>query len=657
MNDKLVAIIQNTAKKLTAPNQKSVVAARKALTKYAKAHPEEFVASGLNIAEFPHSRRDVRKYGCLGEVISVETANEPEVEMRAAHEYYNMLATAVIPLISTYRKTMEGPKQREGLRLTKQIDECYNKVSELCQQANFERIKKINLAAVEEAEPKITILRDEITALKSKRSKLLTDIFDEMRTLRRGKTKKLVKIENQIYNEIKKIQHQRPVDLWHGNYNRVEKEFKQAIKVVKDSPFYNKSLLHFRYERRDGTAPANLMTYVAWNGEGTLTTPLSNIGNQQTRLALKKVATVMNGSNTRFRLRRLQQKELSRFGLPEDFLQAAGSERLHVASIRNTPGWYETVVVLHRPLAENMEDEVLEASLIRKKIGFKHITELHVIMKRVTSKSPSGQGILTITPTFIKLPDGTIQYCTWTHGDKSGVETLPSDIKSGLNQVRDLDRYIKEHYNKAHDFIAALGENVLPEGLSIDSRKQMHHSYKTWCYQICPVTATSNQKEEFKSSLRELRAFARQRHGSFNIAGGTNGGAYGDNYIATIAFMTEKVMQAFGLKKTPASAFAALVAFDERYAHLFPWASNLSSKILRRRHNIYCNFASKLGRLAAVISVPDVDYTTRHMTEEQKVVSPSELVNVLTNYADREGLRFTKFEIEELKVQKAAAGK
>ena len=115
----------------------------------------------------------------------------------------------------------------------------------------------------------------------------------------------------------------------------------------------------------------------------------------------------------------------------------------------------------------------------------------------------------------------------------------------------------------------------------------------------------------------------------------------------TITLMTEKVMKAFNLKKTQASAFAALVVFDERFVHLFQWAANLPRKVLRRRKDIYCNIASRLGSRAAAISVPDVDYRTRQMSEEQGLVSPSELVNVFKNYADREGLRFEKRKIEE----------
>ena len=108
MNDKVVVTIKKTAKRLTDENKKSAVAARKALGKYATSNPEEFAAAGLDATQFPRFRNDVRKYGCLGNVISVDAANEPEVEMRAAHEYYNMLGTAVISLVFAFRKAIKG---------------------------------------------------------------------------------------------------------------------------------------------------------------------------------------------------------------------------------------------------------------------------------------------------------------------------------------------------------------------------------------------------------------------------------------------------------------------------------------------------------------------------------------------------------------------
>jgi hypothetical protein len=665
MNDKMVSTIKKTAKRLKDENAKTVVAARKALGKLATAHPEEFVAAGLDASQFPRFRNDVRKYGCLGNVISVDAANEPEAEMRAGHEYYNMLATACIPLVFAYRKAMSGPKQKEGLRLTTRIDAFYTKIGEILQRANFERIKKINPDAVAEAEPKITAMRQEIDSLKAERSKLMTDIFAEMRNLRKKNATKLAKIDKQIEATITKARHNRPVDLWFGNYLRTEEEFKQAVDDVKNAAFYSEATMHFRYERKDGTAPASLMTLPTWNGEGTLTTTLSNIGSAKTRHGLKQVATVMNGTNTRFKLRPLQKEELAKFGLPDGFLNASGSERLYVASIRNcapTPaetregkGWYEVVTVLNRPLAEDMTDEVLEASIIRKKIGLQHKTDLHVTMERHTSKMPMGIGTLVITPTFEKLPNGDLKICEWTLNGESGSETLPAAIKSGLDQAKTLNGYIKEHVSYAMNHIQSLGENVLPCGLNAESRGAMHHAYHSWCFMLCPNGSTEQQVGQFKSNLRELRAFARLRHGQFKIAGGTSGGNYGDSYPVTIALMTEKVMVMFNLKKTQASAFAALVAFDERYVHLFQWAANLPRKVLRRRKDIYRNIASRLGRRAAAISVPDVDYRTRQMTEEQAIASPSELVNVLKNFADREGLRFEKRkETDETKPAKKA---
>ena len=86
--------------------------------------------------------------------------------------------------------------------------------------------------------------------MKGERTKLMTDIFAEMRNLRKKNAKKLEKIDEKIATAIRKTRGERPVDLWFGNYLRVEEEFKQAVDEVKNSAFYSEASIHFRYERK-----------------------------------------------------------------------------------------------------------------------------------------------------------------------------------------------------------------------------------------------------------------------------------------------------------------------------------------------------------------------------------------------------------------------
>lgn len=648
MNDKLVGTIRKTATKLEGENRKSAAAARKALGKYAAANPEEFAAAGLDAAQFPRHRNDVVKYGCLGGIVSVGAGNEPRLEMRAAHEYYNMLAAAAAPLVARYRKLLEGPEQRKLKRTAEAIDALYGEIGDILQRANFERVRKINPCAVDEAEPKVQKLREEIEGLKKQRRGMMKGVYAEMRGLRKENAAKLKAAGDEIAATVTATRANRPAALWFGNYMRVEEEFKQATDDVKDSPSFSESKMHFRYEKRDGSRPESLLTLPSWNGEGVLSTTLCNVGEgDEQRHAMRTVATVMGGTNQRVRFRPLTEGELPRFGLPPGFLKASGNGRMHVASIRNGKGWYEVVAVMHRPLGDP-DDEVLEASYITRKTGLTHASHLTVTMKRLTTKAPAGAGKATVVPTWEQMPDGSVKVCEWRIGDESGFETIPASVKSGLDQAARLQKYLKAHVSIAQELLKDIagGENpdaALPAGLHAQSRSQMRHAYRAWCRAICPEDSPEAQKQAFRLALRDMRETARKRHGRFYVGGDENGGNYGGDPAITNAIVSDKAMR-LGLERKRAEAFAALLVFDERYVHLHPWSVNLREKRFAQRTDIYRNIAARIGRRVAAIAVPDADYRTRAMGELQAVASPSELVKWLKNYADREGLRFETFE-------------
>jgi len=648
MDKKKVETIQKTAEKLTSDNKKSVNSARKALAKLAHSHPDEFVAAGLRLEDFPRFRNEVVKYGCLSDPISVGVPNNsPDDEMRAAHEYFNMLCDAVKPLVIRYREITEGPIQRRVKEQNRKISEHYDEIRTINQTANFERIKKINPDAVEQAQPLIDQIKEKIQALKVERDALSKEAMAEASDLREQNTDRLKEIDNLINATIKNVRNRRPGfagkkkggGLWFGNYLRVEEEFKQSRKAAQMAPYYSDIEMRFRYRNRDGSRPGNICSLQTWNGEGSLTTILSQND------VPKSVGTILNGSNPRFRIRPITPKDLERFGLPN----WKRLDDIFIASIRNGKnGWYEVPFVMHRSLApDDLDDEVREVNYVRRKMGLKKEGNLYVTMKRLIFKNKCANGNTAhITPTWEVLPSGNIKCCEWNINGNTGYEEIPSNIQNGMEQSVRIMGYIKAHVDGARQMLIELGgtddpSDALPKGLPAGTRSAMRHSYRAWCQILCPDTATEDEKKVFQATLREMRAFTRNRHGKFKGQNSEeDSGSYGSSYGMTIALLAEKAQSKLRMNTKDAMAFSVLLAFDERYSHLYPWAVNLNAKKLRQRTDIYRNIAVKIGKQVSTIIVPKVDYRTRRMTDLQKTVSPSELVKWLKNYADREGLQF-----------------
>lgn len=689
MDEKKIETIRKIAENLLSDNKKSVNGAKKGLTKHAHKNPDEFVAAGLKLEDYPRFRNEVMKYGCIGRVIPVGgVANDPEIEMRSAHEFYNMLNDACRPLLKAYRSLIEGPVQREAKHLNKQISVCYEDITKITQDANHKRIKGKNPDAMKESQPEIDEIRKKIVELKKQRDALTKDAFSEIKELRKEHKADLKEIKNAINKDLKDgktvlrrgiinaVRDTRPNDFWFGNYNRVTEEFKQSLDMAMESPFYLERDMHYRYERRDGSRPGDICALPSWNGQGALTASLSE------KKIQKSIRTVLNGTNMRFRLRKLTQGDLERFGLKSTFMDdkdfkgnpktspetmtdnlSKKSERLYIASIRNSLGWYEVPVILHRPLVENLnddallDDEVREVSYIRRKVGLNHTGDLYVTLKRLTNKNRAEKGVAHITPTWEKLANGDTKYCEWKIGNESGYEILPASILKGLNQSVRLMKYISSHVSFARTALAVMSEtgnpsDLLPGDLEGNTRSQMRHAYRSWCYLICPDSSPVEEVDSFKNTLAKMRTFARVKHGKFKLPNGEeDSGSYGGNYDLMIASLAEIAEDELGLKDNDAIAFSILLAFDERFSHLYPWSVNIKNKKLRQRTDVYRNFASRIGSRVSIFKFPKTDYRTRHMSEEQKVVSPSELTKWLKNYADREGLQV----IEEARPKDASA--
>lgn len=97
----------------------------------------------------------------------------------------------------------------------------------------------------------------------------------------------------------------------------------------------------------------------------------------------------------------------------------------------------------------------------------------------------------------------------------------------------------------------------------------------------------------------------------------------------------------------PSLALSTGWLFRERYQHLYPWAVNERSKSLLHRREIHRIFASTLAGVKE-IHVPNTDYRTRFMSDAQKLVSPSELLSAIKNFAEREGIAFIEENEEEI---------
>jgi hypothetical protein len=149
-----------------------------------------------------------------------------------------------------------------------------------------------------------------------------------------------------------------------------------------------------------------------------------------------------------------------------------------------------------------------------------------------------------------------------------------------------------------------------------------------------------NPKEAFSKVAAEVRAL--------EDAVGPYGGA-GES--ATKDFVDTVYMKLTKLFSFPDRAqglnFVTGWLFRERYHHLYPWAVNERSKSLLHRREIHRIFASTFAG-AKEIHIPNTDYRTRFMSDEQKLVSPSELLTAIRNFAGREGIAVIEENEEEI---------
>lgn len=563
--------------------------------------------------------------------------------MRAGHAFFNSLKTAVDPIIAKRHALLRGPVGQQGEALTLKINQFYKQRGEL-KQERFLKPK----GEKSENGPQIAAVEEQIKILKEERKALIPSRKKEIGELKKQYKNQLEELNRQVWKGkdsiVTKVRH--ASNLWHGNYARVTKEFTQAYKKALNALFV--SQIRYRYGTRDNKPPqGGMLKYAAWDRAGHLTAELCNVGGPHNQT----VKTVMDGTNQRFRLRPLNPKEYSTFGIATDFVvdpqkpPYIASVRTGSANPRQEKAWYEVVVLLHRPLSTNPNDLVKEVSIVREKVGFWHVTHLCVTME-IARKPSIGADTVTLTPEFERDSDNRLSYCAWRRNNGPlHIEYLPPRIEAGLAQTERLNRDIADHYGVAKAALIELNDGDkdnpvhrhMPRGLMFGTRRQLHYAYQAWS-QMLKLRNGQEDPEAVQQVLRNCRKDCYELYQRTKAQGSIL--PYSGSYETAVAYIKSKLEDKFWLAPKQAETLAVILIFDERYVHLYAWEAHLREKIYNYRREVFRCLAVRLGANTKELVAFYKDHRTRRITDDQKLASPSLLKDVVKSYCTREGIAF-----------------
>jgi hypothetical protein len=366
----------------------------------------------------------------------------------------------------------------------------------------------------------------------------------------------------------------------------------------------------------------------------------------------KTVQSVIDGTNRRIRILPLTketwvntfQGDERWFGPDRKHTSDLKLVKIQVGTVNRQTVWLQLVAKLHRPLP--VDGEVLSAEVCSRKIGLRIHTDLNIVVKLPSKSRHTGRKI-QITPTAETTANG-LKIASWSDDSGRSGECFLDQIKSGkhtfqeaMDQVAELEKHVQETTKACGEIIATKSSSDFPDDKELQSflhqngkyiglptRSSLRRAFRLWLYYL-----RTQHGEKCQEQLRILRKEGRdcmaKKKDFFNA-------------VDRVAFKA-MVIKGLSLKsKSQAETFAALLMFTARYDHLAGWSANLREKALRRRRHEYRNLVAGLLRDAQSVTVVVDDLRARRLSDDQKTACQSQLVLIVKNYADREGLSFAK---------------
>jgi hypothetical protein len=596
-----VEIIKKTFAHVGGPDKKKESKAIRALRKFS---PEKLLEAGLDPTKFPPSDTTrVFRYGTAGRMYS--PTENIEQEMRARHEFYNSVVRAARPVLEQYNRIVDGPQQQALRKVNGLVDAKYDAIREI--NKNARKIVK---------NPAVDALLTEINALRAERKPLFPLSKKERQENAKVHKAVLDLMDKELSTTtLKALRNARPADLWHGNYNGASDDFKTAWKRVK----LDGTKLHLRYEF-NGEAE-NILTTKYWNGEGVLSSSHSGqIGKKRLKTEphwWQRWGNIVAGGSPYLKVRKLTRDDLAVHGLRDSYRI---DERHYLASIKLRDGWVSLPVFLHR--VPKPMDRIVESSFIVQKEGFKRKTYF-LLTVCFTAENPTGTDQVQITPAWERQPDGKLLVARYVKNRVAGEFFLPSDNRS--EHAGELDGYVIKH-------LAAINDERIKRGLLAEKRNTLRHIYRSTVLVAKDGDVRDNLRAVF-AKMRDIEAV----HGKY---------AGGDATLYVDLVMEEVGKRFTFSSKSDVDNFTTAMIFTQNYQHLYPWAERERRKSLAARKECYRILAKKLLTGAASVVLPDKDYRARNMSEDQKSASPSELVHVVENFAQRNGIAVHREERE-----------
>ncbi len=644
-------------------NAKSKASAMRRLKDLAWKNPE--MAQQLGIDVVPPEMTRVMKFGCLAApvVLDREEWNDAtRTQMTFRHDLYNFLVEGSRSLYAmAVEDLMRGPNFRALRSLYVKKDGHYDRMREINQQAKT-RVKG----------PEIEAILEEIRLLKDAIEEMGPLVVPELRAFYGGEVYKRIMDNGGLLAELCKRGYQTyaALGLYHTNYNPTVVEFSTAFKATFKRIKTIMRGLEPHYANRDGSFPAEIGSWVAWDGAGktgiTVTNKFSPTKEHPKRPNSDRlISTVMEGTNSCFRLRRMTEQDQGRFSLRSLDLTSKASQRIYIAELKvvgaytaGTPVFTSIPFVLHRPLPPDAQ--LVAAVIEAKKVNFRLQYSLLVTVSTAVRPSAAhkedtaevvldteGQGLGSFNRT------GDSQFQEWLNpGGRPRFAWVTADNRFtgnpyvSLAEERSQDltyhvgEYISQAINRLKEMMPSVGMPAwfYEEGFDLTRRGEIRRLYRTWRSHFlnqareASVGMPARFYEEGFDPFEEMRlTFRKLRESGRNIVKND-----WERAIKTVAFAAE---DALGIPFEQAEVLAILSIAVERWEHLKPWATNQRSRSLRRRTHEYRYFASRFLEGVSTLKIPAKSANRpRHMSDENRNFGASFLIDALRFYAEREGV-------------------
>ena len=362
----------------------------------------------------------------------------------------------------------------------------------------------------------------------------------------------------------------------------------------------------------------NILTKEFWSGEGAITS--SHSGQIDKKRIVnephwwQRWSNIVAGGSPNLKIRKLTPEDFEVHGIRAGYRI---DERHFLASIKLRDGWVSLPVFLHR--VPKPMDRVVESTFKVRKEGFK-LKTYFLLTVCFTGENLKGTGSVRLIPAWERQPDGKLLAARYIKDGVVGEFFLPSDERYELAEEK--DGYVIKHLAAINEERVKRGEEAgNRDALHAEKRKAMRRIYRHTALVPKTGTARDNLRAIF-AKMREIEA----AHGKY---------AGGDTALF-VDLVEEEVGKRFIFQsKVELDNFTTAMIFTQSYQHLYPWAERERSKFLAARKERYRVFTKKLLTGAASVVLPDEDYRTRNLSDDQKSASPSELVHVVENFAQR----------------------